>query len=131
MKKVLIALVALGLIGAGIGFYMFNKTVPSTASMNSDYIMGADELLSAFENDENSANLKYLDKVIQVQGSVEKFETKDGKTTVYLNADNPLSNIICQLEEPISNITQGQSITLKGICTGYLMDVVLVRAVTI
>jgi hypothetical protein len=131
MKKVLIALVALGLIGAGIGIYMFNKTVPSTASMNSDYIMGADELLSAFENDENSANLKYLDKVIQVQGSVEKFETKDGKTTVYLNADNPLSNIICQLEEPISNITQGQSITLKGICTGYLMDVVLVRAVTI
>ena len=131
MKKVLMALLTLGLIGVGIGFYLFNKSIPSTSSMSSDYTMGADELLLAFENDENDANSKYLDKVIQVEGSVDKFEIKEGKTTVYLDANNPMSNVIFQLEEPLSNITEGQSITLKGICTGYLMDVVLVRAVTI
>lgn len=131
MKKLLIGLFALGLIGLGIGFYLFNKPVPSTSSMNVDFTMAAEDLLLAFENDENDANSKYLDKVIQVEGLIDKMETKEGKTTIYLDANNPMSNIIFQLEQPVSDISQGQPITLKGICTGYLMDVVLVRAVKI
>ncbi len=130
-KKIIVGLVLAGLIGASLGYYLFNKPLESTESMKVDYKMLPSELLMAFESDETQANAKYLDKVIQVSGTVSKCETKDNKVTVYLDTDNPMSNIIFQLEKSTTEIKEGETITLKGICTGYLMDVVLVRAVLI
>ena len=124
-------LLLMGIIGGSIGFYMFNKPLESIASMKSDYQMEASVLLAAFENDENIANGKYLDKVIEVKGQVEKVEEKDGNVTIYLDANNPLSNVIFQLEKSNSTMNKGDQVTLKGICTGYLMDVVMVRAIRV
>jgi hypothetical protein len=131
MKKIIIALLLIATIGGGIGFYMFNKPLESMSSMKSHFKMEAASLLEAFENDENSANAKYLDKVIEVKGSVVKIEEKDGNSTIYMEASNPLSNVIFQLENSVSGIKEGDQVTLKGLCTGYLMDVVMVRAIKI
>lgn len=128
MKKVLLTLIVLALICGGVGFYMFNKPLESINSMKTDFSMAASELLTAFEDDETQANVKYLDKVIEIKGNVSKVDNKDGVVTIYLEADNPISNVIFQLEDSETQIQKGQEITLKGICTGYLMDVVLVRA---
>ena len=129
MKKLLIALIILVIIAAGFGYYMYNKPLSSTSSMSTEFTMQAGELLEEFENDEEKANASYLDKVIEITGKIQKVESKNGTTSIYLDSDNPLSSVIFQLEEPNSTILEGQLITLKGICTGYLMDVVLVRAV--
>ena len=51
--------------------------------------------------------------------------------SIYLDTSNDLSNIIFQLEKLDTSIEEGQEVTLKGICTGYLMDVVLVRSVRV
>ena len=131
MKKVLLVLLALAALGAGIGFYMFNKPLTSTQSMKTDYKIQSNALLTDFEENEVEANAKYLDKVIEMTGEIDKVEIKDEKTSVYLATDNPLSSIIFQLEQPLEDLSEGQVVTLKGICTGYLMDVVLVRAVLI
>ncbi len=131
MKKVLLVLLALAALGAGIGFYMFNKPLTSTQSMKTDHKIQANALLTAFEENEIEANAKYLDKVIEMTGEIDKVEIKDEKTSVYIATDNPLSSIIFQLEQPLEDLSEGQVVTLKGICTGYLMDVVLVRAVLI
>lgn len=131
MKKIIITLFALATLGLGAGTYMFNKTLDDTSSLDTDYEMDAQSLLAAFEENENDANQLYLDKVIQIEGVVNKTESKDGKLTIYFNTDNPLSNIIFQLEQPKEEIKIGDQITLKGICTGYLLDVVLVRAVIV
>ncbi len=131
MKKVLLVLLALAALGAGIGFYMFNKPLTSTQSMKTDHKIQSNALLTAFEENEVEANAKYLDKVIEMTGEIDKVEIKDEKTSVYIATDNPLSSIIFQLEQPLEDLSEGQVVTLKGICTGYLMDVVLVRAVLI
>jgi len=131
MKKVLLVLLALSALGAGIGFYMFNKPLTSTQSMKTDHKIQSNALLTAFEENEVEANAKYLDKVIEMTGEIDKVEIKDEKTSVYIATDNPLSSIIFQLEQPLEDLSEGQVVTLKGICTGYLMDVVLVRAVLI
>ena len=131
MKKVLLVLLALAALGAGIGFYMFNKPLTSTQSMKTDYKIESNALLTAFEENEVEANAKYLDKVIEMTGEIDKVEIKDEKTSVYIATDNPPSSIIFQLEQPLEDLSEGQVVTLKGICTGYLMDVVLVRAVLI
>ncbi len=128
MKKILYTVIVLGLIGAGFGMYMFNKPLKGIDSMKTNFTLSADVLLDSFENDENAANEKYLDKVIQVTGKVTKTKTDNGKMSIYLETGNALSNVIFQLEELDSSIKEGQEVTLKGICTGYLMDVVLVRS---
>ena len=131
MKKIIIAIGVLALIGAGVGFYTFNKPLESTKSLSSHYSLNADDLLLEFEEDETAANTKYLDKVLEVKGTVEKIDRKEGSTTVYLDANNPMSNIIFTLEEPNSSLKEGDEVVMKGICTGYLTDVILVRALVV
>ena len=131
MKKILIIVFGLGLVGLSVGLYMFNKPLESVSSMKVNYSINASDLLVAFEEDETTANSKYLDKVLEVNGIVDKLERSEDKTTVYLDAGNPMSNIIFQLEKSEANLREGDKVTLKGICTGYLMDVVLVRGVKV
>lgn len=131
IRKIIIALAVIGAIGGSIGFYMFNKPLESTMSMKADYSIEPGVLLAAFEEDEAAANTKYLDKVIEVKGQVQKVEKADDKIAVYLETDNLMSSIIFQMEEAGVQFEKGEEVTLKGICTGYLMDVVLVRGVKV
>lgn len=131
IKKIIIALVVIGAIGGGIGYYMFNKPLSSTMSMKADYSLEPGVLLAAFEEDEAAANTKYLDKVIEVKGQVQKIERANDQIAVYLETDNLMSSIIFQMEDTGVEFEEGEEVTLKGICTGYLMDVVLVRGVQI
>jgi len=127
IKKIIYSLVFLGFLGASFGLYMFNKPLESINSMSTDFSLTSDSLLGYFETNEELANKKYLDKVIEVSGEVDKIKKEGEKMAVYLATENPMSNIITQFEKDDPSIKTGQSITVKGICTGYLMDVVLVR----
>ncbi len=117
-----------------IGYFAWTNAMAPHASLAKspiDFVLSPEELLLAFEEDEETANKKYLDKVIEVSGKVVKTEESNGKTSIYLDANNPLSNIIFQLEKSEEEIKLGDQIKLKGICTGYLLDVILVRAIKI
>jgi len=115
---------------AAFGYYSYTKPLASITDMAIDVSLSAEELLLAFEADESQANIDYLDKVVSISGRVSRVESKDGISTIYLNTENELSYIICQLEDPKAMLpAEGSSITIKGICTGYLMDVVIVRSI--
>ncbi len=99
--------------------------------MKTDVKIASPFLLEAFEEDEENANALYLDKILEVTGEVTKVDSGE-KLTVYLDAGNPLSQVICQLEENENELPDvGEKVTVKGVCTGYLMDVVLVRAIVL
>ena len=57
----------------------------------------------------------------------------DTAATVILNDGSSISSVICQFEKEnvweVKDLKEGDNITIKGICTGYLMDVVMVRCV--
>ena len=132
MKKFIIPLIIV--IGAGglIGYNMYNKEHEKTASLKANVEITATDLVSNYENDETLANSQYLDKVIAVTGTVMKIDKTDESTSIILDGGNELSTIICQLEDPDAKLPkEGQEVTIKGLCTGFLMDVVLVRAVII
>lgn len=131
MKKALFAGILIVLISCTLVYYMFNKSPTKIDRMATDFQLTAETLLLSFEDDETIANDTYLDKVIEVTGKVAKAVTENGKTTIYLDTGNDLSQIICQLERNDSSIKEGDYVAIKGICTGYLMDVVLVRATKI
>lgn len=127
-KKIIFTLALLGLFTLLVGMKMYNKAPESISSLKTEFQLNASELLAAFENNEEEANEKYLDKVVEINGVVSKRELKNGVLTAYMETDSPLSNIIFQFENTNEEINEGETLTLKGICTGYLMDVVMVRS---
>ena len=133
MKLKIVAILAIiGVSAAGFGFYQFNKTHASTNSLQSEVMLDAVALIDNYEKDESAADKLYLDKVVQIKGMVEKVEQNDGTTKIYLHSDNPMSSVICQFESsPQTLPVIGDEVSIKGICTGYLMDVVLIRSVLI
>ena len=105
----------------------------ATASIEPADQKVARELVAAFEADEDNANKLYNDKVILVKGKVQKVAVEDNMISISLSGDSPLSGVLCQFEktelENLHEIKAGDTVAIKGICTGYLMDVILVRCV--
>ena len=135
MKKFLIVIGVGILLGLGGFYYVMNKPRPSMETMKVDANVSAVELLAAFKADENTANGQYLNKTVQVYGVVKEASTKENVTTVYLEADDMMSSIICELDKyskhPRTSFSAGEKVTFKGICSGYLDDVVLDRCLEV
>jgi len=132
MKQIIIAVL---LVALGAGFYgykQFDKKVDKIASLTADAKIDAKDLFVAFESDETAANKKYLDKVIEVSGRVIKVDVENEKTSIYLETDDMLGTILCQLEATeTSTLKKGDQARIKGVCSGYLTDVVIVRAMVL
>lgn len=134
MKKLIIIVLVLIAIGGVAGYFMYNKPHQSTAAAPSDFVVSAQTLFQEFNTDEAAANTKYLDKVVKVKGTVKAVETDEaGNVTMTLDAANEMFGVICTI--PNDNAAQlpevGEEVTVKGVCTGKLMDVVLIRCVLV
>jgi hypothetical protein len=137
-KKIttILLVIAFGLCALAVSAYIFiNRPKKSIEAKKAEYTLASEQLLSEFENNEAAANTKYLDKVLLVEGIVSTVSTESGRTTVILDSGNPLSRISCELSaaESTKKITlnEGDRAKIKGICTGILMDVVLVDCVIV
>ena len=122
----------LAAVGTITGFYLFNEPVKSTASKNADLIIQANDLFAAYEKNEMEANRKYLDKVVSVIGIVSSIAKEDNNDVVTLKTGSGMFGIVCKLESGQAIKTPlktGDQIKVKGVCSGMLMDVVLMRCV--
>lgn len=130
MKKVILPLVLIVLVAISVGYYMYNKPVESLNNKAADITITADQLLADYEADEKAANDKYLGKVVQVSGKVSDVTTEDGKNKIHFETSNPISLVITELDEGNSaeGVAAGGEATVKGLCSGYLSDVILVRS---
>ncbi len=136
MKKILIVILIALVIGGGYGYYLYNKPVANTESLNAAYSLSADELFNHFENNETDANSKYLGKIIEVSGKVREFSIGDsGELNLVLASGSEMFGINCGLSEGqdsrYKNYEVGDSIKIKGECSGISMDVVLTRCVIV
>ena len=133
MKKIIIPLVVLGLFAAGVGYYMYNKPVESLDKKKADITVSAEQILADYEANEEAANDKYLGKVVEVSGKVAQVTTEEGKNKVHLETGNPISVVISELEEGnnAEGLQAGDQATVKGMCSGYLSDVILVRSTVV
>lgn len=130
MRKVILFILMLGIIGAGVGYYMYNKPVASLEKKKPDVEVSASKLIEDYETDETAANTTYLGKVVQVSGKIADVTEEEGKKKVQLETSNPISMIICELEDGTSaeQLKTGDEVIVKGLCTGYLSDVILVQS---
>jgi hypothetical protein len=123
----LIAFTILSIAAAYIWFFIWNPSAPSIENENAISIDAA-TLFNAFVTDEKKANADYLDKVLDVRGEVTNISVNtDGLPVILLKTNDMMFGINCTMEEKNISVKTGDQVTLKGLCTGYLTDVVLVR----
>jgi hypothetical protein len=134
VKKWLLILLIIVLAGVAVGIYAwkeYNRRMPDTAGMKAIATKQAAELVKEFEADENVANKQYNDKVVSVKGTIVKVDRNDSTQTVILAGESAMAGVVCQFDaahnKQLETLQPGQSIKVKGVCTGALMDVILVR----
>ena len=130
IRNLLLFVIILGVIGGLIGLYMYNKKNPDLSKVKADYVLQASELVNEFNQDETSASAKYIDKVVEVTGLVATIEiTSDSTMNLTLANEDQISGVICTFhgspQPPSNEIKEGEIITVRGVCSGMLMDVLL------
>lgn len=126
MKKILLAIAALLLVGGVIGWYQYQKSVPTLERVKAEFTMTADELFEAFDTDESAANERYDQKVIELTGIVVAVTEQAQGANVTLEAQNALmGGVSCGFNELPKGVQVGQTFKCRCRCQGFLMDVIL------
>lgn len=80
-------------------------------------------IIQEFQTNEEAANKKYLNKVVEITGDVEKLETNESGSTVILKTNFEESAISCRLKDN-QKVKNFSTITVKGILTGFVLGTV-------
>jgi|WetSurSiteA1Bulk_404760.scaffolds.fasta_scaffold00120_20 hypothetical protein len=110
--------------------YTFRAADTSVASQKPDFELTGSDLVTAYEKDENAANALYLEKILLISGLVESVTSDSLGFSVYLKEKDATAGINCSFDKSAldtSRIRTGQPAKIMGICTGYLMDVVMTK----
>lgn len=138
VKYIILAVLVLGLIGVGVGLKMFFKPHADINKLKVEFKLDAADLLSEFGKDETSATTKYSEKVLEISGKlVAKSKLQNGTDLLVL--ENEMEGISCQLDSSWASANQpiimgletGNTVTVKGICKGYLMEIKVSPAIVV
>ncbi len=137
-KKTMIIVGALvvTIAGAMLAIGGYNREPEGAGDKKEVAEVSAAALHAAFLGDETAANTKYVgtsEQAIRVSGAVRSIEAPEGgKVTVVLETADPMAGVVCEFDQASvpTTWTVGDTVTLKGICTGIndlIPDVILVR----
>jgi hypothetical protein len=108
--------------------YYYNLKATDMTKARPDFILTASALQKAFEDDETKASVKYINKIVEVTGNIASVKPADNSVvSISLVTESDLSSVICTfpaVSDP-SIFRAGDQITLRGECSGFLMDVLL------
>ncbi len=128
MKKFLVALIVLALIGAMWGFYIYYKPVPkSLENVNPDLTISAEQLIRDYKSNETEADKKYLGKLLIVSGKINDIKIENEIKKITLETSDPTSSVTFDFDVSINigNVKIGDDVKIKGNCTGFIGDVIL------
>ncbi len=133
-RKIFIAVGFIALVVLIYGYLTYNKGHKNLNNIKPDFTLAPAALLAEFDADENAAQTKYLNKIIQLQGELVDIQKVGDQTIWIISTGNPLSNIQCEMDarfiqEVNDKVKKGTTVTVQGICSGKLMDIVINQAV--
>ena len=131
-KKLFFSIGIVMLCVAIYAFYLYNKPHTGVADIAPAITLNAPELFAAYSQNEAAANKQFLDKVILVKGNVSDVERTDSTLTVLLESNDIAGGVSCNIitkNTTAASIKKGNSISIKGRCTGFLADVMLADCV--
>ncbi len=132
-NKIIIAIALISAIAFGVYYYVFVYSSQHRRQVQSEIgiVITSDSLVAKYQADEKLANSIYLNKAVVVTGNLLSIDkNQEGKTTLVIGRTDSFSNVSITMSSnlPIAQ-TVGESITIKGLCTGALSDVVITDGV--
>lgn len=129
MKKNTLIFISFSLIALLSFFFVFKNYLKSNVS-NKLIETEIKSIVSLFLKNETEANKLYVGKEIKLEGTVAKKTFLNNEKTLFLVT--PYSNvfIICEMDDKqkgLNKILPKQKIIIKGICKGFLQDVILLN----
>lgn len=123
--KLILAVLALAIIVAFIGFKFVNKPVNDYAEKEVNANFHFAQIMDKVSND--TASLSELkDKLVGIDGDIKSIKNEANAITIELGDTNTMSSIICQIDtrytKEFNQLKPGEHIALKGIITGYTID---------
>ena len=121
--------VFIALAGILAALYMFNLKHTDMAKARPDFTITSTVLQKAFEDNETAASKLYINKILEVTGKIASVKppAENKFISISLITGSDLSSVICTfpaISDP-SKLSVGEEITLRGECSGFLMDVLL------
>ncbi|MEO8591113.1 MAG: hypothetical protein ABI432_17165 [Flavobacteriales bacterium] len=137
--RTIIAIVVLvAVIGGGLyGWTEYNRPVQGAEALAAKETIEAVDLLKAFQENEGAATVRFVgatEQAIQVNGTIRAIDQGDkGKVNVVLETGDALAGVVCEFasEDVPGDWKAGDTVSIKGICTGLLMDVLLQRCAAV
>ncbi len=133
-KIILFVILLTGLAGIIAGIRFYNLRNKNLLKEKPDFTITAEELRKEFESDEIASTSKFVNKIVEVTGVVSSIDKGENNAlNVTLTTGSSLSSIICTFSgnTDTSGLKAGQAVTLRGECSGFLMDVLLNNCVLI
>lgn len=119
-KLILISTIVLLGAAALTGYIMWNK--PHKDVKDADGLQIASvELYNRYISDSAKARSLYTDKILQVTGEVGKVSAnQQNQQIILIETSVSGAYINCTMEENDAAAKEGSTITIKGICSGYI-----------
>jgi hypothetical protein len=127
-----VSFIALSAILAAL--YMYNLKATDMSKAKPDFVISASVLQKAFEDDETAASTRYINKILEVTGTIASVKPGENNIiNISLVSLSELSSVICTFPAitDSTKLRTGEEITLRGECSGFLMDVLLNNCVVI
>lgn len=126
IKKIVYLVLILVLAGVTTGIYLWNKPHRNIAAAKEDFTLAAADFYKEYSTDENSGNLKYLNKVIVVSGTIAELQLENpDEPTIALETGAEGSTINCGFKKEFYNdlksLKTGDIVKIKGKCDGISM----------
>lgn len=136
-QKLLLTFTAFIVIAVCMTVYLkVNQKVESdTFNTKTENQVASEKLVRAFLDNEPEANGNYVEKAIEVKGMVKDVTFVNDRYSIFLHGGTEYSSVMCAMKEDqyknIQNLKKGQSVILKGICKGFLMDVIFLDCIIV
>lgn len=128
VKVALFFVSAIAITAILVALYYYNLKSANLAKARPDFIVTASALQKAFEDNEATASTMYINKVLEVTGKIASVKPAENRAvSISLKTESELTSVICtfhSVSDP-AIFRAGDEITLRGECSGFLMDVLL------
>lgn len=134
-KYILITIIWVAII---IGYISYLVSKPDTIAIHDRFpeiSTNSRELVASFIDNESKANTIYLNKIIDVKGTIKEINYLNDRSTILLSSDYKNDYVICDMNpeqvKKMKDLRVGQKISVRGICKGFLKDVILLNCILI
>lgn len=121
-------------IVVSLGIFYSNSEKKDIKGVRTQASLTTQELFLQLQEGKNSNVAVYIEKVIEVKGTIKDITLRNGVYSIILNGSGD-RHIICEMQinqnPKVLKFKSGEKIVVKGILKGFLLDAILLNCIVV